>query len=200
MIEYVAAAGTCAAPAPASARCRVHRASTSGSPRFTTEHAPTNACATPDTLIEYVASAGTCAAPAPVSEAECDEDAHQRVLLGLWRLCTPTWPPWVEARWPPLNLGRRRRTERTASLTHHTRQNWTLSLMPWSSWQGDMGVIGCLCARFRRRPPCSCGDWRNSLKSGSAWASSAGMTCDAMWHSARRLRMLSKTSIDARQI
>ena len=28
--------------------------------------------------------------------------------------------------------------------------------------------------------------------------SSAGMTCDAMWHSARRLRMLSKMSIDVR--
>ena len=109
VIEYVAPAGTCAAPAPASARCRVHRASTSsvlcctsarrvlcrtrarrrvqrastsGSPRFTTEHAPTNACATPDTLIEYVASAGTCAAPAPVFEAECDEDASPKSTYG----------------------------------------------------------------------------------------------------------------------
>ena len=107
VIEYVAPAGTCAALA--SARCRVHRASTSsvlcctsarrvlcrtsarrrvqrastsGSPRFTTEHAPTNACATPDTLIEYVASAGTCAAPAPVFEAECDEDASLKSTYG----------------------------------------------------------------------------------------------------------------------
>ena len=61
-----------------SARRRVQRASTSGSPRFTTEHALTNACATPDTLIKYVASAGTCAAPAPVFEAECDEDASPK--------------------------------------------------------------------------------------------------------------------------
>ena len=30
-----------------------------------------------------------------------------------------------------LNLGRRRRTERTASPTRHTRQSWTSSLMPW---------------------------------------------------------------------
>ena len=109
VIEYVAPAGTCAAPAPASARWRVHhagtssvlcctssrrvlcrtsarrrvqRASNSGSPRFTTEHAPTNACATPDTLIEYVASAGTCAAPAPVFEAECDEDASPKSTYG----------------------------------------------------------------------------------------------------------------------
>ena len=109
VIEYVALAGTCAAPAPASARCRVHcastssvlcctsaqrvlcrtsarrrvqRASTSGSPRFSTEHAPTNACATPDTLIEYVASAGTCAAPAPVFEAEWDEDASPKSTYG----------------------------------------------------------------------------------------------------------------------
>ena len=109
VIEYVALAGTCAAPAPASARCRVHcastssvlcctsdrrvlcrtsarrrvqRASTSGSPRLSTEHAPTNACATPDTLIEYVASAGTCAAPAPVFEAECEEDASPKSTYG----------------------------------------------------------------------------------------------------------------------
>ena len=109
VIEYVAPAGICAAPAPASARCRVHRASTSsvlcctsarrvlcrtsarrrvqrastsGSPRCSTEHAPTNACATPDTLIEYVASAGTCAAPAPVFEAERDEDAPPKSTYG----------------------------------------------------------------------------------------------------------------------
>ena len=109
VIEYVAPAGTGAVPAPASARCRVHRASTSsvlcctsarrvlcrtsarrrvqrastsGSPRCSTEHAPTNACATPDTLIEYVASAGTCAAPAPVFEAERDEDASPKSTYG----------------------------------------------------------------------------------------------------------------------
>ena len=41
--------------------------------------------------------------------------------------------------------------------------------------------------------------WRNaSLKSGSVWESSAGMTRDSRWHSACRLRMLSRTSIDAR--
>ena len=95
MIEYVAPAGSCAAPAPASARCRVHRASTisvlgctsarrvqcctsarcrvhsvsiSGTPCFIIEHAPTAAYAAPDTVIEYVAPAGTRAAPAPVSE------------------------------------------------------------------------------------------------------------------------------------
>ena len=43
-------------------------------------------------------------------------------------------------------------------------------------------------------------DWRNSSKNGSVRESSAGMTRDAMWHSTRRLRMLSKTSIDAHQI
>ena len=61
-----------------------------------------------------------------------------------------------------------------------------------------MCVVGCLCARFRRRPPCGWSDWRNSLKSGSEWESSAGMTGDSRWHSACRLRMLSRTSIDAR--
>ena len=90
-------------------------------------------------------------------------------------------------------------TERTASPTRHTRQSWTSFLMPWWSWQ-ETGDAGCLCARSRRRPPCGCGDWRNSSKNGSVWESSAGMTRDAMWHSARRLRMLSKMSIDARQI
>ena len=50
MIEHVAPAGSCAAPAPV------------------TEHSPTATCAAPDTVIEYVATAGTCAAPAPVSE------------------------------------------------------------------------------------------------------------------------------------
>ena len=56
-------------------------------------------------------------------------------------------------------------------------------------------MLGALCARSRRRLPCSWGDWRNSSKfSRVHWESSAGMTRDAMWHSARRLRMLSKTS------
>ena len=52
MIEHVAPAGSCAAPAPV------------------TEHSPTATCAAPDTVIEYVAPAGTCAAPAPAS-ARC---------------------------------------------------------------------------------------------------------------------------------
>ena len=130
-------------------------------------------------------------------EARCDGDVLPKGTDGLWILRTLTRPPQVKARRPTPNLGRRRRTERTASPTRHTRQSWTSSLMPGWSWQ-ETGDAGCLCARFRRRPPCSCGDWRNSLKSGSAWESSAGMTCDAMWHSACRLRMLSKTSIDAR--
>ena len=93
VIEYVAPAGTCAAPAPVSARCRVHRASTSSvlcctsvrrvlcctsarrrvhrastsdTPWFTTEHVPTAACEAPDTEIEYVALAGICTAPLPL--------------------------------------------------------------------------------------------------------------------------------------
>ena len=53
-------------------------------------------------------------------------------------------------------------------------------------------------AKFRRRPPCSWSDYRNSSKSGSVWESSVGMTRDSRWHSACRLRMLSRTSIDAR--
>ena len=132
-------------------------------------------------------------------EARCDGDVPPKGTDGLWKLRTPTRPLQVKARRPTLNLGRRRRTERTASPTRHTRQNWTSSLNPWWSWQ-ETGDAGCLCARSRRRPPCGWGDWRNSSKFGSVWESSAGMTRDAMWHSARRLRMLSKTSIDARQI
>ena len=75
VIEYVALAGTCAAPAPV------------------TDNAPTAACAAPDTVIEYVAPAGTCAAPAPVSEyapttayaaheAGCNEDASPKSTYG----------------------------------------------------------------------------------------------------------------------
>ena len=75
MIEYVAPAGSCAAPAPV------------------TEHTPTATCAAPDTVIEYVAPAGTCAAPAPVTEyaptavravheAGCDEDASPKSTFG----------------------------------------------------------------------------------------------------------------------
>ena len=102
LIEYVAPAGTCTAPALASARCRVHRASTnsvlcctrvrrvlcctsarrrvhrastSGTPCYTTEHVPTAAYAAPDTVIEYVASAGICTAPAPADVTERWRDA-----------------------------------------------------------------------------------------------------------------------------
>ena len=75
MIEYVAPAGSRAAPAPV------------------TEYAPTAAYAAPDTVIEYVAPAGTCAASAPVSEyaptavyaaheAGCDEDASPKSTYG----------------------------------------------------------------------------------------------------------------------
>ena len=64
-------------------------------------------------------------------EARCDGDVPQRVLMGLWKLRTPTRPLQVKARRPTLNLGRRRRTERTASPTRHTRQRRTSSLMPW---------------------------------------------------------------------
>ena len=58
-----------------SARRRVHRASTSGTPCFTTEHVPTAAYAAPATVIEYVAPAGTCAAPAPAYVTETWGDA-----------------------------------------------------------------------------------------------------------------------------
>ena len=50
MIENVAFAGPCAAPAPV------------------TEHSPTATFAAPDTVIGYVAPAGTCAAQAPATE------------------------------------------------------------------------------------------------------------------------------------
>ena len=56
-IEYVAPAGTCAAPAPV------------------TEHSRTAADAAPDTVIEYVALAGICAAPAPAYVTETWRDA-----------------------------------------------------------------------------------------------------------------------------
>ena len=172
VIEYVAPAGTCAAPAPVSAWCRVHRASTSsvlcctsarrvlcrtsarrrvqrasisGSPRFTTEHAPTNACATPDTLIEYVASAGTCASPAPVFEAECDEDASPKSTYG------------------PLE-------------TMHTDE-----------------------AASRESPEATVEPGQEA-SDGEDSESDAPYTPELDIVSARRLRMLSKTSIDVRQI
>ena len=131
--------------------------------------------------------------PVDENEAGCDEDASPKST------CRPLETMHTDvAASSESPTARRRRTERTASLTHHTRQNWTLSLMPWSSWLGKIGVIGCLWARFRRRLPCGCGDWRNFSKSGSVWESSAGMTRDSRWHSACRLRMLSRTRIDAR--
>ena len=226
VIEYGAPAGTCAAPAPASARCRVHRASTSsvlcctsarrvlcrtsarrrvqrastsGSPRFTTEHAPTNACATPDTLIEYVASAGTCAAPAPVFEAECDEDASPKSTYGPLETMHTDEAASRESSEATVEPGQEASDGEDSESDAPYTPELDVVFDALERWQ-ETGDAGCLCARSRRRPPCSCGDWRNSLKSGSAWESSAGMTCDAMWHSARRLRMLSKTSIDARQI
>ena len=84
----------------------MHRASTSGAPCFTTEHAPTAAYAAPDTVIGYVPPAGICTAPAPADvterwgdtdmsesmsdlseevdeyEAGCDEDASPKSTYG----------------------------------------------------------------------------------------------------------------------
>ena len=66
-----------------------------------------------------------CQCPAVGHETGYDEDVKlgamgtysQRVLMGLWLLRTPTRPLQVKARRLPLNLGRMRRTERTASPT-----------------------------------------------------------------------------------
>ena len=108
-------------------------------------------------------------------EAGCDEDASPMSTYGPLETMHTDVAASNESSTATLNLGRRRRSERTASPTHHTRQNWTLSLMPWSSWLAKMGVIGCLCARFRCGPPCAWSDWRNSSKNGSVWESSAGI-------------------------
>ena len=75
-------------------------------------------------------------------EAWCDgdEDAPPKGTDGpLETTHTDEWPLQMKARRLPLNLGRRRRTERTASLTRHTRQSWTSSLMPWPELAGEDG-------------------------------------------------------------
>ena len=66
-----------------------------------------------------------CQCPAVGHETGYDEDVKlgamgtypQRVLMGLWKLRATTRPLQVKARRLPLNLGRMRRTERTASPT-----------------------------------------------------------------------------------
>ena len=70
---------------------------------LTTEHAPTAACAAPDTVIEYVPSAGICAAPAPVTEyaptaayAALDTVIEYVALAGI---CTAPAPVDVTERW-----------------------------------------------------------------------------------------------------
>ena len=127
----------------------------------------------PDTVIECVPPTRICAAPAPVTEY------------------APT-AAYAAPRRPPLNLGRRRRTDAPYTTETDTVFVALVELV------GEDGRDWVLVRHIQAQTSLQLERLEELFEEWECREACAGMTRDSRWHSDCRSRMLWMTSIDAR--